>query len=340
MLNSSKRSVSLDLKKGPGREVFLDLVRACDVVIENFAPGTMERMGLAPGTLLELNPRLVYASGKGYGQQGPYAQMAAMDITVQAMSGTIATTGFPDQPPVKAGPAFADFLGGVHLFAGIASALFQRERTGTGQHVEVAMLDTVYPTLASALGAIYNQPGVELPERTGNRHSGLAVAPYNVYRALDGYVAIISISERHFEEVAAAAGRPDLPRRAEFRNRHARAAHMEELDAAIESWTSTLDRWSIVHALQARGVPCAPVLSVREVAEDPHLLERGMIRRVTHPQRGQVPVPGSPIRLSGSPVGDLEPAPDLGADTDAVLSEVLRYPAERIASLREAGVVA
>jgi len=149
MLNSNKRSVVLDLKTDAGRQALLDLVETADVLIENFAPGTMERLQLAPQRLLEHNPRLVVASGKGYGSTGPYAHMSAMDITVQAMSGSAATTGEPDGPPTKAGAAFVDFSGGIHLFGAVSAALFQRERTGRGQIVEVSMHDSVYPMLAS-----------------------------------------------------------------------------------------------------------------------------------------------------------------------------------------------
>ena len=181
MLNSNKRSVVLDLKTDAGRQALLDLVETADVLIENFAPGTMERLQLSPERLLEHNPRLVVASGKGYGSTGPYAHMSAMDITVQAMSGSASATGEPDGPPTKAGAAFVDFSGGIHLFAAISAALFQRERTGRGQIVEVSMHDTIYPMLASSLGGLHNHPDRELPERTGNRHSGMAVAPYNIY---------------------------------------------------------------------------------------------------------------------------------------------------------------
>ncbi|WP_019631448.1 CaiB/BaiF CoA transferase family protein [Actinomadura atramentaria] len=339
MLNSNKRSVALDLKTAAGRDVLLDLVDTADVLIENFAPGTMGRLGLSAATLLERNPRLVYATGKGYGLTGPYAGMSAMDITVQAMSGAIACTGDPDGPPTKAGPAFIDFSGGVHLFAGIASALFQRERTGRGQVVEVSMHDTVYPMLASALGGLYNDPSRPLPERTGNRHSGLAVAPYNVYRAADGWLAVISISDRHFAGVARAIGRPEMPDDPRFADRFARVRNIDALDAEIERWTSARDRAAAVAALAEQGVPCAPVRTVREVSEDPHLRERGMIRDVQHPRRGSVPVPGCPIRLDDSPLADVAPAPDLGDATDDVLAALCGYDPDRISELHRAGAV-
>ena len=171
MLNSNKRSVVLDLKTDAGRQALLDLVETADVLIENFAPGTMDRLQLSPERLLEHNPRLVVASGKGYGSTGPYAHMSAMDITVQAMSGSAAATGDPDGPPTKAGASFVDFSGGIHLFGAITAALFQRERTGGGQIVEVSMHDAIYPMLASSLGGLTTPPTESSPSapRIGTR---------------------------------------------------------------------------------------------------------------------------------------------------------------------------
>lgn len=339
MLNSLKRSVAADIRSTEGRKVFLDLIDHVDVVIENFAPGSMKRFGLDPEELLARNPRLVYATGKGYGSDGPYATMTAMDITVQAMSGTIASTGFPDGPPVKAGPAFIDFSGGVHLFGAAVAALYQRTVTGRGQIVEVSMHDTVYPMLASALGGIYNDPQRTLPERTGNRHSGLAVAPYNVYRAADGWIAIISVSEKHFEGAMRVVGRPECIDDERFSDRFRRVENIDALDSIIEEWSSTRTRWDAVEELQAAGVPCAPVLTVAEVADDPHLRHRGMIQDVEHPTLGTVHVPGCPLHLSDSPSPPMRPAPPLASSTDDVLSDVCGYSAEQIDALRAADAI-
>jgi crotonobetainyl-CoA:carnitine CoA-transferase CaiB-like acyl-CoA transferase len=328
MLNSNKRSVVLDLKTEDGREALLDLVATADVLIENFAPGTMERLGLAPALLLEHNPRLIVASGKGYGSTGPYAHMSAMDITVQAMSGSAASTGDPSGPPTKAGASFVDFSGGIHLFGAISAALFQRERTGRGQIVEVSMHDTIYPMLASSLGGLHNDPNRELPERTGNRHSGMAIAPYNIYEASDGWLAIICISERHWRGVATTLGRPEWIADPRFRDRVSRVANIDAVDEAVSVCTRSRTRAELVRELQKAGVPCAPVKSIREVDTDEHLIQRGMIRYVDHPSRGRVPVPGCPLRLSDSPVGPLRPAAPLGQSTDEVLAE-LRAVEER-----------
>ena len=295
------------------------------MLIENFAPGTMERLQLAPALLLDRNPRLIVASGKGYGSTGPYAHMAAMDITVQAMSAAASVTGDADGPPTKSGAAFVDFSGGIHLFGAISAALFQRERTGRGQFVEVSMHDTIYPMLASSLGGLHNDPARQLPERTGNRHSGMAVAPYNIYEASDGWLAIICISERHWRGVATALGRPELIDDPRFGNERDRVANIDAIDAEVSASTRTRTRAELVQVLQAAGVPCAPVKSIREVDTDEHLIQRGMIQYVEHPARGRVPVAGCPLRFGDSPVGALRPAPLLGQSTDEVLAELYEH---------------
>jgi crotonobetainyl-CoA:carnitine CoA-transferase CaiB-like acyl-CoA transferase len=208
MMNSSKQGITLDLSKDGGKEVFLDLVADSDVVIENFSTGTMEALDFGYERLNRVNPKLIYAHGSGFGERGPYKEYPAMDLTVQAMSGVTSVTGFEDQPPVKAGIAVADFMGGIHLAAGVLAALYQREFTGEGQYVEESMHDAVYPTLSSAVAAYYNES--DAPQRTGNRHSGLNRAPYNVYEAMDGYVAIFCSTNDHWQQLLDVIGGSDL----------------------------------------------------------------------------------------------------------------------------------
>src|SRR5512145_1265164 len=227
MLNSNKESVVLDLKHPEGRALFLRLVRRADVLVENFAAGVMDRLGLGWDVLHKENPRLVYGSGTGFGLSGPYKDLPAMDLTIQAMSGIMNATGFPDRPPVKAGPAVCDFLAGVHLFGGIVSALLHRERTGQGQLVEVAMLEAAVLALASALG-VFMDGDTTVPPRTGNRHPALAMAPYNVYPARDGHVAVFTASERHWHSIARVLGRPDLLDNPDYATTPGRAAHTEQ----------------------------------------------------------------------------------------------------------------
>ena len=212
-----------------------------------------------------------------------------------------------------------DFSGGIHLFAAVSAALFQRERSGRGQIVEVSMHDTIYPMLASSLGGLHNDPDRQLPERTGNRHSGMAVAPYNIYQASDGWLAIICISERHWQGVATALGRPELIDDPRFGTEKDRVANIDAVDEEV-SWSPEPNphRAGSRSAGRRRAVCAGQV--VREVDTDEHLIQRGMIRYVEHAARGRVPVPGCPLRLSDSPVGPLRAAPPLGASTDEVLA--------------------
>ena len=207
MLNANKRSVTLNLKAPRGRELLIELARRGDVLLENFAPGVMDRLGVGWEVLHRANPRLIYASGSGYGLSGPNRDSLAMDLTVQAMSGVMSITGFPDRPPIKAGPALCDFFAGIHLYGGVLTALYEREKTGRGRVVEVSMQESVYASLGSNLG-MYHGLGNKNPPRTGNRHGGLAEAPYNVYPTADGYVAIICNNNRHSDALFDAMERP------------------------------------------------------------------------------------------------------------------------------------
>ena len=339
MLNSNKESVVLDLKHPQGKKLFLRLVRKADVIVENFAAGVMDRLGLGWEVLRAENPRLVYGTGTGFGLNGPYRDLPAMDLTIQAMSGIMNATGFADRPPVKAGPAVCDFLAGVHLCAGILGALVHRGRTGQGQLVEVAMLEAAVMALASALGVHMDSDG-RVPERTGNRHPALAIAPYNVYPTSDGHVAIFTASERHWHSMARVLGREDLLDNPEFGSTPARAARTEEIDAMVEAWTRSRTKDEVLAILTDAHVPCAPVRTTREVVDDPHLRDRGVWIDVEHPRRGKTRVPISPIRFhAGAPARVERVAPLLGQDTDRVLAEILELGADELAALHAARVI-
>ncbi len=335
MLNSSKRSLPIDLKTSDGRQIFLDLIDRADVLIENFSLGVMERLGLGADELMKRNPRLIYARGTGYGSEGVLSGLSAMDLTVQAIAGVISTTGFPDGKPVKTGPAFVDFMAGIHLFAAAVSALYQRERDGHGQLVQAAMYDTIVPTLASPMAAY--ESGKNAPERVGNRHSGLSVAPYNVYTAKDGYLAIFCVSNRHWRRLLTCMAREDLLDDPRFGTPHARAQNMDAVDELVETFTSTRTRAEIAEILREQDVPSAPVQTVGEVSNDEHLIQNGMIQTVRHRVLGEVTVPGCAIRLDGAPPVATA-APALGADTGDVLSQLLGYDAQRIQELVQAGI--
>lgn len=337
MLNSNKKGITINLKTERGRDLLKDLVRDADVLVENYAVDTMEKLGLGYETLKEVNPELIYAHGSGFGEDGPYCKYPAMDLTIQAIGGVMDVTGFPDGPPVKAGIAVGDFMGGIHLMAGVITALYQRELTGEGQFVEVSMHDSVYPTLMSPLAAHFNEDDV--PSRTGNRHSGLAQCPYNVYKAADGYVAIFGVTDDHWHALLDIVGREDLKDDPRFENNVKRAEHMDEVDRIVENWTRERGRDELVETLLAAGVPCGPVNELSEVADDPHLKDRGMINEIDHPSFGDISVPGLPIRLEDSDLPDIEPSPEKGQDNEEVLRDRLGLSADEIESLREDGVI-
>ena len=340
MLNGCKQSLALDLKSEAGKEVLRDLVRGADVLVENFAPGVMERLGLGCAALQEINPRLIYAQSSGFGSTGPYRDYPAMDLTVQAMAGVMSITGFPDRPPVKAGPALCDFFAGTHLYGAIVTALFERERTGMGRQVEVAMMDAVYPSLASSLGLYYGTGGqTDIPTRTGNRHGGLAEAPYNVYPTRDGFIAIICVGDVHWRSLLAAMGREDLQADPRFASLKDRVAHVDEIDATVGAWTAGFDKQDLFELLQRHRVPCAPVRELAEVVVDPHMHERGALQWQDHPALGRIVVQHSAMRFAGSELRPLEPSHALGADADAILGEHAHRSPDQVAALRRDGVI-
>jgi CoA:oxalate CoA-transferase len=337
MLNANKDAITLNLKSAEGCRMLNALVMRADVLLENFSPGTMDRHGVGSDTLCALNPRLIYAAGTGFGRTGPHRDYLAMDITVQAMSGIMSITGDGEGPPLKAGPALCDFLGGIHLYGGIVTALFQRERTGAGCVVDVAMQDTVFPTLATAIGAMH-QLGRH-PSRNGNRHPALSLAPYNVYQARDGHVAIICIREEHWRNLLDAMGRRELADDPRFATMAARAANMDAVDALVEAWTSTLAKADVFRIAQQHDVICAPVQDLTDVLNDPHLLARGMLVRCDHPVLGSTVLPTTPLRFEGIDPPPLRAARALGEDNEAVYAEFLGLSATDVARLRDAQVI-
>ncbi len=331
MLNGNKLSLAINLKNPRARAAFLNMVEQADVVVENFAPGVMDRLSLGPGDLMRRNPRLIYASGSGYGLDGPYRDYPAMDLTVQAISGVMSVTGEPDGPPLKAGPAICDFFGGIHLYGAIATALFERERTGAGRLVEVSMMEAVYASLSSNLGLLYGSGG-DAPMRTGNRHGGLSLCPYNVYPASDGYIAIICNHEAHWRDLLLSMERPNLAADPRMASMKQRVANMELVDKVVSDWTRRLRKQALFEKLLANRVPSAPVRDLKEVVADPHLHARGMLSSLAHPEFGDIVVARSPLRYVGSPLPKLEPSPLLGAHNRELLGDWLGYDAEQIAA--------
>jgi CoA:oxalate CoA-transferase len=335
MLNSNKRAVTLNLKHARGKELLFRMAEKADVLLENFAPGVMDRLGVGFKVLHEINPRLVYASGTGYGLSGPDRDNLAMDLTIQAFSGIISVTGEDDRPPLKAGPAMVDFLSGIHLYAATVTALYERSVTGVGRLVEVAMEEAAYPTLTSQLEAYWRSGAV--PARTGNASHGRV--PINVYRAKDGYIAMNLAVEEHWHNLLAAMGREDLRDDRRYSSPAARVENRELVDGTIERWTQTLPKMEIFAIAKERRIPLAPVRNVDEVMQDRHMHERGFLDDIEHDELGAITVPTSPLRYHGSDRRTTSPSPKLGQHNEEIYGGWLGLSADEIAGLKADGAI-
>jgi CoA:oxalate CoA-transferase len=338
MLNSNKNTVTLNLKTEQGRALLLEMTDRADILVENFAPGVMDRLGVGAAIMQQRNPRLIYGSSSGYGKSGPYRDYPAMDLVMQAMSGIIGITGYPDLPPVKAGPALCDFSAGIHLYAAIMTALYERERTGRGRVVEVTMQDSIYSSLASNLGMLHARGGVT-PPRTGNRHGGLGISPYNAYSASNGFVVINAPGDRHFQAILDVIGRPDLKTDPRFNTRTNRVAHMADVDDLLETWTREHTKEDIAERLLAVSVPCAPVRELSEVVLDENMHARGSLQWVDHPDMGRVVLPHTPLNFEGTPRIPIEPSHKLGADNIKVFGGWLGHSDEELNRFAREGVI-
>ena len=335
-LNSSKEAITLDLKSDEGKSMFMGLAKKSDVVLVNYAPGVPEKLGIDASSLWEVNPRLVFAHASGFGLSGPDAQQTAMDITVQAHMGPLSVTGHTDQDPVKAGVAFIDFLGGAHLYGAIVTALLDVERTGEGRLVETSMAEAAYHTLCSNLLS-WHQTGTAT--RTGNKHAALGVAPYDVYQCLDGHVALISVTNKHWRAVLEVIERTDLFEDARFRHNTDRAQHMQDVDDLVKGWTCSRPRSEVAERMSKAGVPIAIVRTVDEVVNDAHLIEREFLQWVTHDTLGDIPLPHSPLRFHGSRRRELEVFHPVGADNEAIYQEFLGLTPDEINERQDRNVI-
>ncbi len=338
MLNSNKQSVTLNLKTEQGKTLFREMAARADVVVENFAPGVMDRLGLGAAALQKINPRLIYGSSSGYGKTGPYRDYPAMDLVMQAMSGVVDSTGYADLPPVKAGAAVCDFGAGTHLYAAVVTALYERERTGRGRVVEVSMQDAIYASLASNYGMLHAR-GDSAPARTGNKHAGLGIAPYNAYATKDGYVVLNAPHDHHFRAVLDVIGQPELKTDPRFISRATRVANMAAVDELLEIWSKTQMKHDVAKRMAAAGVPCAAVRTVKEVMHDENMHARGSLQWIDHPVMGRVVLPNSPLIFEGTPRREIEPNVTLGASNEAVLGEWLGHSAKEVAGYKAGGVI-
>ena len=338
MLNTNKRGIAIDLKKNEGKKLLLDLAGEADVLLENFAPGAMERLGLGIDLFLDSNPGLIYASGSGYGLSGPQKNNLAMDLTVQAIGGIMSINGPETGPPMKAGAAICDFVGGVHLYAGIVTALYEREKTGLGGVVEVAMQEAIYPVLTSNIASLHKNKWKQ-PARRGNKHPTQGSAPYNVYETNDGYIAIICVKDAHWLSLLKVIAREDLMTDQRFKTQALRATNEEVVDEIVENWTKTKTKDQAAELLKTNKIPAAPVRNLEEVTQDEHMHERGMLNNINHPTMGDVVLPKSPIRFHKTPESEINIEPTIGQHTREVLVEWLQISGKKVDTLLGAGVI-
>ncbi len=312
-LNRGKESIALDLKCDDDRAVLLNMVRRADVLVENFRPGTLERLGLGYDRLKDLNARLIYASVSGFGHTGPWSPKPAYDLIAQALSGLMSVTGSPDGPPTKCGTSIGDITGGLFTVIGIASALYHRERTGAGMKVDVSMLDGQMAILESAVMR-YAVTG-ETPRAMGNRHP--SIAPFEPYQAADKLFIIAVGNDALYVKLCAALGRPELATDPRFATNHARTLHAEELKQLLEETLTTAPALHWLTVLEEAKVPCAPIHTVAEAVEHPQTRARNMIV-----EAGGLRMPGNPVKFNAfADPPTRRPAPDLDADGERIRAE-------------------
>lgn len=349
MLNCNKRSITLNMKSDEGKEIFSSMVRESDVLVENFGPGAVDRMGFTWDRLQELNPRLIYASIKGFGE-GPYTHFKAYEVVAQAMGGSMTSTGFEDGPPVATGAQIGDSGTGMHAVAGILAALVQRSSTGRGQRVTVAMQHAVLNLCRVKLrdqqrlahGPLAEYPNEQFSDevpRSGNA-SGGGQPGWAVKCSPGGpndYIYVI-VQPPGWAPISALIGRPELADDPEWNTPEARLPKLDKMFQLIEEWSSGLTKWDALAQLNAHNIPCGPILSTKELIEDASLADNNMVVTVDHPQRGSFKTVGCPIKLSDSPV-KLETSPLLGQHNEDVYVRELGIDPDRFAELKTIGVI-
>jgi len=339
MLNANKRGVTLNLKSDRGKALLRQLTTKADALVENYAPGVMDRLGVGFTVLHKVNPKLVYASATGFGLSGPDRDNLAMDFTVQAASGVMSTTGYADGPPLRTGAPYVDILGGAHLHGALMMGLLERERTGVGRLVEVAMVEAMYPSLATVLDQ-YHNAGREIPPRSGNAFANHNRAPYNVYEAADGHVAIILVTEGQWQNLLRAMGREDLKDDQRFLTNDDRTRNFEETEEVVRTWTRANTRADIFAATSEAKVPCAPVRDIEEVMLDPHMHERGSLEWVDHYDYDDpVVLPNSALRVHGANKVPTAPSPRVGEHNRDIYGGLLNLSDVELEELDAEGVI-
>lgn len=350
MLNCNKRSITLNLKAAQGKDIFSALLQTSDVLVENFGPGVLDRLGFPWETIQEINPRIIYASIKGFGLYGPNSGLKAYESIAQAMGGSMSTTGLESGPPLCTGAQIGDSGSGIHMVAAILAALYQRTHTGKGQRVEVAMQESVLNLVRVKMRdhqRLQHGPLTEYP----NEHFGEAVPrsgnasggghPGTALRCKPGgendYVYIV-FQPQIWEPLLRTMGRDDLIGDPRYSTPEARVKRLNEVYALVEAWTMQHTKFEVTEILNAMDVPCGPILDTADIIHDEHLRARQMIVEVQHPKRGTFTTVGCPLKLSDSPV-EIRSSPLLGEHTEDVLHEVMGFDKDTVERLRQDGVV-
>ncbi len=334
--NRNKRSLTLDIAQPEGAALARQLIGGCDVLVENFKTGGLKKYGLAYEDLSDDNPGLIYCSITGFGQTGPYAARPGYDFLIQGMGGIMSVTGQPDGEPMKVGVAIADLMTGMYASSAILAALHHREKTGRGQYIDLALLDTQVAWLANQ-GLNYLTSGVA-PRRLGNEHPN--IVPYKVLPCADGHFILAVGNDRQFQAFCKFAGAPELTEDARFQTNAARVRNRETLYELIADITQGMPQDAWVEGLTAAGVPCGPVNTIDQAFAHPQVQARDMEIRMTHPATGhEVSLIGNPIKYSETTADYRRPPPMLGQHTQGVLEELLGLGAAEVAALREKGVV-
>lgn len=334
-LNRNKKGVTLNLKAPEGRAAFLKMVERADIVLENYRPGVMDRLGLGYEDLKKVNPRIVYGCVSGFGHYGPYSSRGGYDIIGQAMSGLMSTTGWPDSGPTRTGTAMADVLGGLSVCIGVLAALENARETGLGQKVDVALVDSAVASL-EIINQIYLATG-RIPERIGNRYE--SCYPYDSFLCDGGELVIACGNDSLFVKLANLMGRPELITDPRYDKNTKRVENHVEMKEIVEAWTKQYPRDELVDLLLKAGIPAAPINTIADTTKDPHIAgAREMFVEVDHPVAGKLRLTGCHIKMSRTPPAIRTPAPVLGQDNDEVYS-ALGYSPEEIGQMREAGVI-
>ncbi|WP_018591741.1 CaiB/BaiF CoA transferase family protein [Terrisporobacter glycolicus] len=331
-VNRNKKGTTLNLKSGKGKAMFYELVKDADILVENYKGGVTKRLGIDYESVKRVNPSIIYASGSGFGQYGPMSHRACYDIVAQAMGGMINITGFKETNPVKVGPSIADHVAGIYLTVGLLMALYNREKTGQGQLIDVSMIDTIFSLLENAL--VNYTVGGFIPERNGNIDP--SIAPFDVYECKDGFAAIGVGNDRLFEKFCNAIGHTELLKDSRYKTNDLRCKnYIPDLQNIIREWSKDYTKKELEDMMESAGIPCGPVLNIKEAIEHPHIQAREMMVNCEHPTAGNQYFQGCVMKLSETPGTIDTPAPLLGQHN----AEVFGLSEEELKQLKQEGVI-